>query len=89
MILSYRRNRRQLRRDPLRQEIGLGQASAIKRMEIFWPVTGNTQTLTNLVMDKFYRIRENETVATLWNLQAFKFSKGPFKGEPHQHTALK
>src|SRR6185369_14670727 len=41
--------------NPLRQEIGLGQASAIKRAEITWPVTGATQMVTNLALNKFYR----------------------------------
>ncbi|HLK55198.1 MAG TPA: CRTAC1 family protein [Chthonomonadaceae bacterium] len=43
---------------PLRQEIGLGQATAIRTVEITWPVTGKTQILTGLQMNRLYKIRE-------------------------------
>jgi hypothetical protein len=72
--------------NPFRQEIGLGQAKAIKRVEIFWPVTGKTQVLEGLEMDRFYRVRENESKAELWNLPKFKFSRTPPAGHTHQHT---
>lgn len=61
---------------PLRQEIGLGQAMSIKAVEIFWPVTGQTQTLKNLALDQFYRVREGDTVAAPWKLKSFKFARG-------------
>ena len=44
----------------LQQEIELGRATGIKAVEFFWPVTGRTQTLSNLSLDGFYRIREGE-----------------------------
>jgi hypothetical protein len=43
---------------PLRQEIGLGQATAIRSVEVYWPVTGKTQVVTGLKMDRRYKIRE-------------------------------
>ncbi len=45
---------------PFRQEIGLGDARAITRVEIHWPATGRTQIVRELEMDHFYRIREDE-----------------------------
>jgi hypothetical protein len=75
--------------NPLRQEIGLGQAKAIRRVEIFWPVTGQTQVVTNLTMDKFYRIREGEPEAKAWNLPTYKFAKDGLKGQAHQHSSMK
>ncbi len=48
---------------PLRQEIGLGQARSIVRVEIFWPRTGLTQVITGLDPDRCYSIREGELVA--------------------------
>ena len=57
---------------PLRQEIGLGKAEAIESVELFWPTTGQTQTLRGLAMDKFYRVVEGETEATALNLRTFK-----------------
>ena len=57
---------------PLRQEIGLGQAKAIESVEIFWPTTGQTQTLRGIEMDRFYSVREGEPGARLLNLPSFK-----------------
>lgn len=57
---------------PFRQEIGLGQATAIVRAEIFWPVTGITQIVEGLEMDRFYKIREGESDATRMNLASFR-----------------
>ena len=66
---------------PLRQEMGLGQAQAIARVEIFWPRTGKTQVLTGLEMDRFYRVREDQAEASLWNLKSFRL--GSKAGEDH------
>jgi hypothetical protein len=59
---------------PLRQEIGLGQAQAITRVEIFWPRTGKTQVLTGLQMDRFYKVKENQARATPWDLKSFSLN---------------
>jgi hypothetical protein len=56
---------------PLRQQIGLGDARAIAGIEIFWPVTGQTQRLPGVPMDHFYKVREGERAAVAWKLPAF------------------
>lgn len=43
---------------PLRQEIGLGAARAIRDVQILWPTTGQVQTLTGFAMNQRYKIRE-------------------------------
>jgi hypothetical protein len=43
---------------PSRQEIGLGDASAIKSVEIWWPRSGTRQNLANLELDAFYEVTE-------------------------------
>ncbi|MDE2964651.1 MAG: ASPIC/UnbV domain-containing protein, partial [Acidobacteriota bacterium] len=48
----------------LQQEIGLGRATGIKAVEVYWPATGKTQNLSTLTLDGFYRIREGEARAT-------------------------
>src|SRR5258706_148453 len=68
---------------PLRQEMGLGQAQSIARVEIFWPCTGRTQFGTGLEMDRFYKIKEDQAQATLWNLKAIKLNTKI--AEPHHH----
>jgi hypothetical protein len=42
-------------------------------VEIFWPVTGRTQILTGFEMDRFYKIREDDPKAVLWDLKSFPF----------------
>ena len=46
--------------NPLRQTLGLGQASRIEELEVFWPASGLTQTFTDLPVDRFIRITEGE-----------------------------
>jgi len=48
---------------PLRQEIGLGDADEIVRVEIHWPATGKTQVVEGLSPDRAYVIREGEPAA--------------------------
>ncbi|MBI3414863.1 MAG: VCBS repeat-containing protein [Verrucomicrobia bacterium] len=67
---------------PLRQEIGLGQANAIRSVEIFWPATGKTQIIADLSIDRFYKIREGDQAAIAWNLKTFQL---PTKTIPGQH----
>jgi hypothetical protein len=43
---------------PLRQEIGLGDATAIERAVITWPSGGPPQTVTGLEVDRRYVVRE-------------------------------
>jgi hypothetical protein len=56
---------------PLRQEIGLGSAEAIVRVEIFWPKTGRTQVVTGLQRDRCYTVREGEAAAHEVVLKSF------------------
>ena len=71
---------------PLRQEIGLGQAQSIQRIEIFWPTTGKTQIIKELSMDHFYKIREGDVAAIPLNLKSFKLSGAPGeRGHEHHH----
>ena len=46
--------------NPLRQTIGLGKASRIEVLEVFWPTTGETQTWTNVRADQAIQIVEGE-----------------------------
>ncbi len=57
----------------LRQEIGLGKATAIKRVEIFWPVTGVTQVVTGLSVNSFYLMREGTSAPEKVELRSFSW----------------
>ncbi len=73
---------------PLRQEIGLGQASAIARVEIFWPVTGKTQVIRGLELDRCYAIREGEDTAREIALKSFAWPMSAnTQGHHHHHSA--
>ncbi|HMO66812.1 MAG TPA: ASPIC/UnbV domain-containing protein, partial [Verrucomicrobiota bacterium] len=61
----------------LRQEIGLGDAKAIRRVEVFWPATGIRQTLEGIEMDRFYRVREGEPGARPWKLEPISLAAQP------------
>ena len=60
---------------PLRQHIGLGNADAIRRIEIFWPMTGKTQTLLDAKLNSFVRVVENQAEFETINLKSFRMSK--------------
>lgn len=56
--------------NPYRQEIGLGQAQAIEKVEITWPVSRKTQVVRGLKSDGFYSIREDRDQAIPTPLKA-------------------
>jgi hypothetical protein len=60
--------------NPLRQEIGLGQAQEIETVAIYWPVSRKTQTLRGLQRNRFYQVREDEEQATPFHLEATPWS---------------
>jgi hypothetical protein len=68
--------------NPLRQEIGLGQATSVRRLEIWWPAVGITQNFQGLKMDHCYKIREGESNAVPVILQSFRF---PTSSDPSAH----
>jgi VCBS repeat protein/ASPIC/UnbV protein len=57
----------------LRQEIGVGRATAVKRVEVFWPVSGATQVLTGLEVNNLYHVKEGADTATKVELRSFKW----------------
>lgn len=46
--------------NPLMQEIGLGQATAIDRLEVYWPATDRRQTLLDVPMNQRIEITESD-----------------------------
>lgn len=69
--------------NPLRQEIGLGDAKAIRSLEIFWPVTGKTHEVAGCVLDRFYRVQEGKSDPTPWMLKTFRLKSNA--SDPHAH----
>ncbi len=60
--------------NPLRQHIGIGRATSIERVEIKWPVTGNTQVFTNPPVNANVKIIEGISSLTTYKLVRFDFN---------------
>ena len=63
--------------NPLRQTIGLGQATEVEELEIFWPTTGKTQTIKGVATDQFIQITEGQSGAVPISLKRLKLGGEP------------
>ena len=68
--------------NPLRQEVGLGDATGIQEVEIRWPGSGTVQKLSGLKMEQCYRIREGSPTPEIVKLRTFALP-GP---DTHAHS---
>lgn len=59
---------------PLRQTIGLGKASKVRRLEVYWPTTDKTQVFHDVEMDRVLRLVEGEEQFTELHLKRFDLS---------------
>ena len=66
------------------QEIGLGRAERIERIEVTWPRTSEKQVFQGLAMDRTYRIVEGNPTPVELPLPAFLWKRGT---TTHDHTA--
>lgn len=73
--------------NPLRQQVGVGKATKVLRMEVSWPVTGRTQVFTNLAVNQLYTVREDQTQIRAATLHATPFRKGALGKRQHLHTS--
>ena len=71
--------------NPLRQTIGLGRASKIGRLEVFWPTSGETQVFQDVPVDRFIRIVEGEGRYRRLSLPKFDLGGG---GKSKQQAGL-
>ena len=71
--------------NPLRQEIGLGDATSVSSVEIRWPGSGSLQTLTGLELDACYRVREDAKLPERLTLKTFSFRLPEGSGAHHHH----
>jgi FG-GAP-like repeat/ASPIC and UnbV len=62
--------------NPSRQEIGLGDATAIESVEIWWPASGTRQAVKGVELDSFYRVVEGEASAEKLAPKRFKLGGG-------------
>ena len=60
--------------NPSRQEIGLGRAQEMKRLEIFWPASNLTQTFHDIRADQLIEITEGQPEYRKLPLKKFSFA---------------
>lgn len=46
--------------NPLRQHIGIGRATGVAQVEVFWPTSHTTQRFSNVKADQMFRLREGD-----------------------------
>lgn len=68
----------------LRQEIGLGKATAIKQIEITWPTTGKVQVFKNVAMNTHIKVTEGNDQYVTLNLTPFTWQSTPEKSFTHK-----
>ena len=74
--------------NPLRQEIGLGNATKIEGVEIKWPASGIRQELTGLELDHLYHIREGDAEATPVELKRMHYDLSAAPKMPPMKMAM-
>lgn len=72
--------------NPLRQHIGLGQATTIKKIEVTWPVTGKVQVFDNPPIDTNIKIIEGNSKLATYKLNRFDFNA--VKQSPMDHHSM-
>ncbi len=60
---------------PLRQEIGLGKATAIESLEVRWPKSKTKQVFSNVPIDASIRITEGKDEIKRLELRTFRFQR--------------
>lgn len=68
---------------PARQEIGLGDATAIDAVDVWWPASGIRQKLTGLHLDSFYEITEGDPTPVQAQPPRFKLGRSDSAATAH------
>src|SRR6185436_1265501 len=59
--------------NPIRLQAGVGKATIIDEIEVFWPATGKKDVYTNVAVDKVYKAKEGDTQLTVWDIKPVQF----------------
>ncbi|MEX1229967.1 MAG: FG-GAP-like repeat-containing protein [Planctomycetaceae bacterium] len=63
--------------NPFRQDIGVGQATTIKTIEIDWPTSGEQQVFKDVAADQYLEITEGQDEFRVVPLTRFEFQRPP------------
>jgi hypothetical protein len=69
--------------NPSRLEIGLGNATSIEKLEVFWPVSNHTMEIQEIELNNHYRIIEGNPNAEKLNLKKIKWNRS--NGHAHHN----
>lgn len=67
---------------PTRQEIGLGNATRIKRLEVFWPTSGERQVFEDVPLDTLLRVTEGQDTFETLELRPFSLPSSTTEPAP-------
>jgi hypothetical protein len=68
----------------LTQSIGLGKASRVKSLEIFWPASNTRQVFADLEVNQFIEIKELEKTFARRQIRSFQFKNEAHPAHKHQ-----
>lgn len=71
--------------NPLRQEIGIGDATEVASVEVKWPGSGTRQVITNLAINRGYEIKEGKDTPVALKLPRVNLEQ---PGRPGQMQAM-
>ena len=71
--------------NPLRAEIGLGEAKSIRSIEVLWPAPGGTQKVPSVELDHFYTLTEGDAAAQPWAVKRIQFDAN---AHPSVHSSV-
>ena len=70
--------------NPMRQHIGVGKASRIKEIEVWWPVSGLRQHFRDVPVDRTFHIREGRDVLDPIEVKPFEIGKTKIAHPMHE-----
>jgi hypothetical protein len=73
--------------NPLRQNIGLGSATAILEIEVTWPSPNSSQRFTSASLDSVYHVREGTAELESRNPRQFSYPSHPARNAAHPHLS--
>jgi len=71
---------------PFRQEIGLGEADIINKIEIYWPASDITQIFENVKVNTFYQVQELGEQLIELNVKTFTYEASAESDQRVHHS---
>lgn len=72
--------------NPMRQHIGVGKATKVQSIEIWWPASGTRQEFRDVAVDRTYRVQEDRQVLEPVAVKTFEIGKTKIAMPMHDHV---